>query len=168
MTEPVFVDANVFLYMHDPAEPSKQARAADWIGHLWQEWSGRTSVQVLSEMYAVLTRKFHIPAYNAWEDVSALFAWKPQVIDEGLMARAREIEQRYRISWWDSMVVAAAQIQECTILLTEDLQDGGVFGHVTVRNPFTTAVKEPAVAYVVARPTPLHRPRGRPRRAATL
>jgi hypothetical protein len=48
------------------------------------------------------------------------------------LGRARDIELRYKISWWDSMIVAAAQLQDCVLLLTEDLQDGSAFGAVTV------------------------------------
>jgi hypothetical protein len=80
---------------------------------------------------------------------------------------ARRVEQRYAISWWDSMIVAAAQVQECALLLTEDLQDSGVYGTVTVRSPFTLEVREAMASYVATpRVASPHRPRGRPRRQA--
>ena len=63
-----------------------------------------------------------------------------------LLWRAREVERRHPLSWWDSMVVAAAQIQDCSILASENLRDGAVFGAVTVRNPFTSVLEEPAAA----------------------
>ncbi|MNC94307.1 hypothetical protein D3C83_111260 [compost metagenome] len=65
------------------------------------------------------------------------------------------------------MVVAAAQLQGCALLLTEDLQDGAAFGAVTVRSPFTLDVREPVAAYA-AMPAmmPRHRPRGRPAKRA--
>jgi hypothetical protein len=85
-----------------------------------------------------------------------------------LLRRAREIERRYQISWWDSMVVAAAQLQHCVILLTEDLQDGMAFGTLAVRSPFSAVLEEPPAQYDAARAHPLHRPRGRPRRVAAL
>jgi len=168
MTGRVFVDANVFVYAHDRTDHAKQARAAEWIAYLWRESLGRTSMQVLSECYVTFTRKlaFRIPAEKAWEEMSALLAWRPQPIDEPLMRRAREIEQRYRLAWWDSMVVAAAQLQECATLLTEDLQDGMIFGPVAVRSPFTLQVGEPSGLYTLPVLRPQHRPRGRPRRAA--
>src|SRR5437868_4333631 len=128
MTALLFVDANVFLYAHDPSEPVKQARAGEWLSHLWRGNLGRTSTQVLSEYYVNATRKFRAPPEKAWDSVSALLAWNPQAIDAGLLSRAREIERRYKLSWWDSLVVAAAQLQDCRLLLTEDLQDGTTFG----------------------------------------
>ena len=165
MTGPCFVDANVLVYARDARDASKQARAVEWIAHLWQEHLGRTSVQVLSEYYAVATRKLNprVPSGEAWEDVEELFAWQPQAIDAALLRRAREIEQRWRLSWWDSMVVGAAQLQDCALLISEDFHDGAVYGGVTVRSPFTLAAEEPAASYTIA-PTvrSRHRPRGRP------
>jgi predicted nucleic acid-binding protein len=168
MTGPCFVDANVFVYVRDARDAAKQTRATEWIAHLWRERSGRTSMQVLSEYYAVATRKLapRVSADEAWEDVGELFAWGPQPVDEAVLRRAREIEQRWRLSWWDSMVVAAAQLQECTLLLSEDFQDGIVFGGVTVRSPFTLDVREPAAAYAAAPvAASRHRGRGRPRKS---
>ena len=167
MTAPVFVDTNVFLYARDAGEPRKQPRAAEWLAHLWRERLGRTSLQVLSEYYVNVTRKLDpgLPAAEAWDDVTALFAWQPHPVDASLMQRAREIERRYRLSWWDSLVVAAAQLQDCALLLTEDLQDGATFGSVTVRSPFALSANEPAARYdagPAARSR--HPPRGRPKR----
>lgn len=123
-------------------------------------------MQVLLEYYATLTRKLvpAVPADKAWDDVTELLAWRPHPVDAGLFKRGREVERRWRLSWWDSLIVAAAELQDCPVLLSEDLHDGMVFGSVTVRNPFTTVAEQPVAAYTVERAVPLHRPRGRPRR----
>lgn len=169
MTGPVFVDANVFLYARDGSEPWKRQRARAWLDHLWREELGRTSLQALSEFYVNLNRKEFsgLGPDEAWEAVARYLAWRPQAVNDEIFQRAREIERRFRLSWWDSMIVAAAQLQGCALLLTEDLQDGGVYGAVTARNPFTLEVSEPAASYEVGmRTASLHRPRGRPRRTA--
>ena len=166
MSVHVFVDTNVLLYAHDASEPAKQPHARMWLEHLWREMAGRTSMQVLSEYYYNVTRKLDpgLKPQEAWDDVATYFAWRPYPVDEPLLSRARDIELRFRLSWWDSMVVGAAQLQDCALLLTEDLQDGAAFGAVTVRSPFTLDVREPAATYEA---TPVsrsrHRPRGRPR-----
>lgn len=169
MTGPCFVDANVLVYARDPRDPDKQKRAADWIDLLWREQRGRTSAQVLSEFYAVVTRKLtpRVPRELAWRDVERYLGWRPCSTDEELLRRARSLEDRHRLSWWDSMIVAAAQLQNCQVLLTEDLHDGAAFGTLVVRSPFTLALEQPAARYEV-RPAlaSLHRPRGRPRRTA--
>jgi predicted nucleic acid-binding protein len=167
MPAPVFVDTNVLLYARDAGEPVKQPRAASWLEYLWREQLGRTSLQVLSEYYVNMTRKLvpGLPPEDAWDDVQALLTWRPHPIDEALMQRGHEIERRYELSWWDSLVVGAAQLQGCALLLTEDLQDGGAYGSVKVRSPFTLDLGEPATAYtVVAVVASRHPPRGRPKR----
>jgi predicted nucleic acid-binding protein len=168
MTATVFVDTNIFVYWRDARDRAKQKQATAWLERLWHDQLGRTSIQVLSEYYVTVTRKFEpgLPAAHAWDDVSALFAWRPQVIDEALMQRGHENQQRHRLSWWDGLVVGAAQLQGCALLLSEDFQDGSVYGGVTVRSPFTLAVNEPAPPCAVSRATESrHRPRGRPRKA---
>jgi predicted nucleic acid-binding protein len=168
MTARVFVDTNVLVYARDAGDPAKQRTAATWLEHLWRDRSGRTSVQVLSEYFVTVTRKLRpgLAIDDAWDDVASLFAWRPCSIDVALMKRAYEIESRHRLSWWDSLVVSAAERQDCGLLLTEDLQDGATYGSVTARSPFTLTLNEPTVAYstaalATARPHPR---RGRPKR----
>jgi predicted nucleic acid-binding protein len=171
MTDPVFADANFLLYVQDERDHGKQARASAWHDRLWREALGRTSMQVVSEYYVNLKRMAgsRMTPEDAWTQASRYLAWNPRVIDEDVLRAAHLIERRYKISWWDSMIVAAAQLQECPVLLTEDLQDGMVFGSVTVRSPFSLEVGEAAAAYTVpSRVASLHRPRGRPRRAAAV
>lgn len=167
MNAVVFVDTNVIIYAYHGAEPEKQPRAMKWIDSLWRERLGRTSMQVLSECYATFTHKIK-PALSsdaAWDIVETLFTWNPQPIDAATLGRAFEIQSRYRLSWWDSLVVAAAQLQSCTILLSEDLQEGANYGGVIIRNPFTLGIAEAAAEYSSI-PTATHRyrGRGRPRR----
>jgi hypothetical protein len=72
---------------------------------------------------------------------------------------------RHRLSWWDSLVVGAAQLQGCALLLTEDLQDGRLYDGMTVRSPFALAPGETIAAYTVAPvATRRHPARGRPKR----
>ncbi len=166
MTALVFVDTAVFVYALQRSEPLKQARAEQWLKNLWSAQTGRTGVQVLNECLVALTQapKVGLPADEAWDYVHALFAWNPQPVDTDVVSRARDLERRHRLNWWDSLIVAAAQAQHCVLLLTEDLPDRTVYGGVTVRNPFTLGVSEAAVEYAAA-PAPArpYRPRGRPK-----
>jgi len=168
MIAPVFVDTNVLVYARDLREKAKQPVAAQWIAHLWRDRTGRTSTQVLSEYYVTVTRKLKpgMPPAQAWEEVNAFLTWHPHPVDAALLQRAYQVEQRYRLSWWDSAVVGAAQLQDCALLLTEDLQDGAVFGSVTVRSPFTLAVEDPRAVYHILPTENAHRPRGRPVRTS--
>jgi predicted nucleic acid-binding protein len=166
MTPLMFVDSNVFLYADQIDEYSKRPIAQQWLERLWREQAGRTSIQVLNEYYWNATRKLNprLSLDDAWLRIQRLLTWNPQAIDSDVIRRAHEIERRYRLSWWDSLIVAAAQAQHCILLLTEDLQDRAVYGGVTVRNPFTLGVSEAAVEYTAAPAAARqHRPRGRPK-----
>ena len=167
MSARIFVDTNVFVYAKQASERTKQPLAAHWLERLWDEQTGRTSVQVLNEYYTTLTRKIKppLPPADAWDDVKSLIAWNPQAMDIELLHRGRDIEQRYPLSWWDSLIVGAAQLQSCVLLLTEDLQDHSVYGNVTVRNPFTIGVAEDLTSYAVEQVQVPYPRRGRPRRA---
>src|SRR5262249_27810643 len=126
MTAPCFVDASVFLYARDPRDPVKQTRAAEWIDWLWQQRAGRTSMQVLAEFHAAATRHLGLDPDLAWDEVKRYLAWTPLPTDEALLRGAREVERRYRLAWWDSMAVAAAQLQDCAILASDELPDGTI------------------------------------------
>lgn len=165
MTADVFVDTNVLVYARDASEPEKQPAAARWLEQLWIEQRGRTSIQVLNEYYVTVTRNLRpgMEPDEAWRDVDALLAWEPQVIDAVLLRRARDLERRHDLGWRDATVVAAAQLQSCTLLLSDDLQDGWSCDGVTVRNPFTAGIADEAARYATTpAPKSRHRRPGRP------
>lgn len=169
MTALVFVDTNVLVYARDRAQPEKQAQAQDWLATLWRSRTGRLSVQVLSEFYYAGTRRLDpkLPERTAWDEVRLYSQWRPRAIDAALLAAAHETCLAHRLNWWDSLIVAAARAEGCALLLTEDLHDGAVYGGVTVRNPFRTTLAEATARYAAReKPASLHKPRGRPRRAA--
>lgn len=169
MTAPVFVDANIFVYLRDSATEAKQRTAQEWVSRLWQQRTGRTSIQAINEFYVTVTRKLKpgLPPEEAWSDVRSLLTWDPRPTDGEVLLAAREIERRYRLSWWDCTIVAAAQLQGCKVLLTEDLQHGMAFDSLIVRNPFMTGVNEERANYTaVPAAVARHRPRGRPKKAA--
>lgn len=140
-----FVDTNVLVYTRDSTEPIKQSMCRGWMEHLWATRRGRVSIQVLNEYYVTVTRKLAParPAEDAQSDVSDLRSWRPVVLDGDLVTSAWAIERRHRLSFWDSLVVAAAKAARCDRLLTEDLQDGQDIDGVVVTNPFTNAPNEP-------------------------
>jgi predicted nucleic acid-binding protein len=170
MNELTFVDTNVLVYARDSRHAQKQRIAAEYLKALWLDRAGRTSVQVLSEFYVTVTRRLRpgLTPEDAWDETQMFMAWEPQAIDGEVLGSAREIERRYKISWWDAVVVAAAQMQGCAILLSEDLQHGTAFGALIVRNPFASDVHEADEQYPVRSTAlrPLHRSRGRPARQA--
>jgi predicted nucleic acid-binding protein len=138
MSDLVLVDTNVLLYEHDARHGGKQERARAWMAHLWRSRQGRISFQVLNEFYFNATQKLKpgLSRKAARDAVKALRAWAPFITDERTIETAWEIQDRYRLSLWDALVVASASLHECKHLLSEDLQHGQVLRGVTVVNPF--------------------------------
>jgi predicted nucleic acid-binding protein len=138
---PVFVDTNVLVHARDTADPSKHARASEWVADLWERADGRLSVQVLQEYYVTTTRKLRpgLAPEEARADILDLVAWSPVVADVQMIASAWAIEERFGLSFWDALIVAAAQVARCEVLLTEDLQHGMDLDGVRVTDPFLTA-----------------------------
>ena len=145
MTGPIFVDTNVLVYRHDSSEAAKQSRADDWHTLLWRRRLGRLSFQVLQELYATLTRARGpgLDRAGARDIVTNYLQWQPIQIDAGLLGRAWLLQERYGLSWWDALIVAAAQAAECPILLTEDLQHGQDLDGVRVVDPFASPEQSP-------------------------
>lgn len=125
------IETNVVVYRRHAEAGLKQARAAAVVERLWRKGDGRTSLQVLQEYYDVATRKLRLPPEEIRLSVRRLFAWNPVVPDLALFRRAWLLQDRYGLSFWDTLVVAAAQAADCTHLLTEDLLDG-----LLVMDPF--------------------------------
>ncbi|MEO6079181.1 MAG: PIN domain-containing protein [Steroidobacteraceae bacterium] len=169
MTVQCFVDANILVHYVDPSEPLKQELAAVLIKRLWVEQRARTSIQALNEFYTVVRCKLsHVVAPGkAWAHMEDLLQWEPQPVDAAVVREARAIELRYKLNWWDSLILAAAQQQHCTVLYSEDFQHGATLGGVKVVNPFIAQVQEEPAPYAAQLISP-HRPRGRPRKHATV
>ena len=138
MSDNIFVDTNILLYSRDASEPQKQAIAAAKLAELWETRGGRLSIQVLNEYFVSVTRKIKpgLSPEEAWDDIEALSAWNPLPIDMAILTRAFAVQRRYQLSWWDSMIVAAAEAAGCTRILSEDLSHDASYLGITVENPF--------------------------------
>jgi predicted nucleic acid-binding protein len=146
---PVFVGSDVLLAARDKDQPLKRARARAWLEMLSRHGLGRTSTLVLAEYYVRATnnRRLALSARDAWEDVKRYFPWNPLALDPELMTEARAAQQRHRLQWRDATLVAAARMQACVLLLTDELRDGATYGTLAVRSPFTLELEEPRARY---------------------
>ena len=138
MKDRVFVDTNILVYFRDASEPEKQNMAQGLLRRLWEEKRGRISTQVLSEYFVTVTRKLKpgLPASDAWQDVQAFLAWDPVPIDKAMMAKAYSAYTKYSLSWWDALVVVAAEQAGCRVIASEDLSAGQEYFGIRVINPF--------------------------------
>ena len=132
----VFVDTNVLLYALDEADRAKQEAARLWRAEMWKSQRGRTSFQVLEEFYAKVMKKWPNAQDQARAEIRDLLAWRPVKIDGAVIEQAWKIQDRYRFSFWDSLIVASAKAASCRYLLTQDLQDNQVVDGIRVVSPF--------------------------------
>lgn len=142
MTAKVFVDTNILVYSRDQSEADKQAIALNWLSVLWRERSGRISFQTLNEFYVTVTQRLKpgLTRDEAQADIRNLLLWNPIPVDGTVMENAWLIQARYGFSWWDSLILSAAQIQDCRFILSEDMQHEQQVGNVTILNPFLSDV----------------------------
>lgn len=140
MTEPIFVDTNVWVYAVDAADPVKRERALEVIAPVVRR-DLVVSTQVLTEFYAVVTRKLAMPLTldEAEAMVRQLSVLPAVAIDGSLVVSAIVGSREWQISIWDALIIRAAEVAGCRRVLSEDLADGTTYGSVVVENPFADA-----------------------------
>ena len=138
MSDRYFVDTNILMYAHDAAAGEKHRRARALVERLWETRSGVVSTQVLQELAVNLRRKAKKPlnAKATREVVSDYLAWQVVVNGGDSILEALDFEARYHVSFWDALVIQAANAAGAEILYSEDLSDERRYGGVTVSNPF--------------------------------
>jgi len=138
MTAKVFADTNILIYAHDAEAGAKRRRAVEVIRWLWDEGSGRLSTQVLQEFYVNVTRKIAHPVAPALarEIVRSYSSWVETPLTPATVVQAAEIAESYQLSFWDSLIVAAAEQDGAGIVLSEDLNHGQRIASVSIINPF--------------------------------
>lgn len=131
------VDANVLIYTRDFRDPAKQAAAQGWMLDLAAREAAIVNLQILNEICHVGLRKLrHLSAgeVQAWIEDLMVFGDAP--IDAGTVAGAWPIHLRYRLSWFDCLVLASAEALGCTHVLTEDMGAPRTIGDLMLVNPF--------------------------------
>jgi len=137
MSAKYFVDTNIFLYAFDRSAGPKHQKASRLVEALFESGEGVISTQVLQEFCLNVRRKSLRPpsAPELRRVITSLLTWQV-VVNAGISAlRAWEIEERYQVSFWDGLILHAAEVAGAEVLYTEDLADGQVYGSVRVVNP---------------------------------
>jgi predicted nucleic acid-binding protein len=138
MIDKVFVDSNILVCAHDADAGPKQQRAAICLRDLWEARTGRLSTQVLQEFYVTVTQKIKTPISQALarEVVRSYAPWVHSLLTPATVVRASEISEAWRLSFWNGMILAAAEESQAARLLSEDLSHGAVVAGIEVVNPF--------------------------------
>ena len=137
-----FVDTNILVYAHDRGAGAKYEIAKELVEHLWRERTGVISTQVLQEFYVSVRRKALNPLQprQAKQLLTDYLCWEVVVNDGEALLGAIDLETRYTISFWDALIVHAANLARAATLYSEDLNHGQLYGNVRVANPFFEAI----------------------------
>ena len=133
-----FFDTNILVYMYDDRDPQKQDRAFNTVTEAVDNNTGVVSAQVLGEFFNTVTRR--IPnsiSVGEAQDAISMFAQMTVVaLDLELVRRAVETCGLYQVSYWDALIIAAAERAGCGRIISEDLNAGQSYHGVVVVNPF--------------------------------
>jgi predicted nucleic acid-binding protein len=135
----VFFDTNVLVYVHDRRFPYKRDLARRiYARHLYEK-TIVISTQVLQEFYAILTGKIRqVPAGQAKALTAQLADLSVVAIQPLHVIAAIDLHTRYKLSFWDGLILVAAKAADASLVLSEDLGHGQVYDGVRVENPFVT------------------------------
>lgn len=134
-----FLDTNIFVYTFDLQDPQKAKRAENLIAEALRTGVGMISYQVAQEFVAVARKPFQIPM--SFQQIERYWhtTLRPLLAihsSPGLFIRALDLARRDQLSWYDSLIVAAAIQGDCEVLYSEDMQHSRRFGDLVIQNPF--------------------------------
>ncbi len=137
MAEKYFVDTNILIYAHDRSAGLKHERARQLIERLWTSGQGVLSTQVLQELCVNLRRKVAnpVPVDEIRGLIRDYLSWEIVVNTPEAVIQALEIEVRYKTSFWDALILQAAEQSGAAVLYSEDLAAKQAYGPVRVVNP---------------------------------
>jgi predicted nucleic acid-binding protein len=133
MPDKYFVDTNILIYAHDRSTGIKHERASRLIEHWWMTGEGVLSTQVIQELCVNLRRPLRLEEVRRL--IQDYLSWEIVVNTPDAVVHALDIEARYRISFWDALILQAAEQSAASVLYSEELATGQSYGSIQVVNP---------------------------------
>jgi predicted nucleic acid-binding protein len=139
MSGKCFVDTNVLVYAHDAEAGAKHQRAKEILEDLWDSGNGVISTQVLQELCLNVRRKYRRPfsIEEAQTLIQSYMSWEIVINDANSILEALTFERLYKVSFWDALILQAAESASVDTLLSEDLAAGQSYASFRVENPFS-------------------------------
>jgi predicted nucleic acid-binding protein len=131
----VFIDTNILVYSLDQTDPEKRHRCRELIKGLSAENLGVLSTQVLQEFYVASTSKLGADPLIVKDILRSLERFETVIITSLLIKEAIDCAITNRLSFWDALIVVAAESAKCKLLWTEDLNHGQIIRSVRIENP---------------------------------
>lgn len=137
---PSFIDTNILVYAHDISTGKKHELACDLIDGLQLNKACYISIQVMQEFHVTVTQKIKWPmtidqSLAILLDLSNWTIHSPGIDD---VFSAIALQQRYKLSYWDAMIIQSARACGCKVIYSEDLNPGQEIEEIKVVNPFLT------------------------------
>jgi predicted nucleic acid-binding protein len=128
----------VLVYAYDVDAGQKHDAARALIADLWRTRRGVISTQMMQEFYVTVCRKLstRLDRLTARAVIETYRAWPVHALDVSDVLAASELEERYQLSFWDALIIAAAQRMNADRVVTEDFQDGRRLEGILIENPF--------------------------------
>jgi predicted nucleic acid-binding protein len=142
MSDKCFVDTNILVYAHDRSTGIKHTRAQLLVELLWNSGNGVLSTQVLQELCINLRRKAGnpLPMDEVRQLIREYSSWEVVTNTPESVLKALDVEVRYKVSFWDALILHAAEYAGASILYSEDLAAGQRYGAIQVVNPLVDPV----------------------------
>lgn len=132
----VFLDTNILVYSLDQSDPAKKEKCRELMRGLVAENNAVISTQVMQEFYVAATSKLGADPLLIKDILRSLERIETIVVTPALIKDAVDCSILHRLSFWDALIVTCAESAQCTVLLTEDLNDGQIIRSVRIENPF--------------------------------
>ena len=138
MKERSFLDSNILVYTDDSNDLDKQKRALALIKSGGESRNAILSTQVLQEYFSASTRKLKTPVETVQRKIE-LLSKRLEIysISTEDISAAIDLHRLHSFSFWDSLIIRMAQKSNCSILYSEDMQNGRQIGCVKIINPFS-------------------------------
>ena len=138
MSDSVFLDTNILVYAYDNSEPEKRDISQEILENGLRNENIILSTQVFGECFNVVTRNIQHPfSIMEAEEILRTFKTVP-VVDITLPAvwRAIDIHKSYQTSYWDSLIIATAELAGCKTIYSEEFNHSQKYNNIRVINPF--------------------------------
>lgn len=129
-----FVDSNILVYLIDNKSKEKTKKAHEFLSPDFF-----ISTQVIAENVNVCLKRLKLSKETAFDFAKLIMGrFRVLQISEQNLLKSFEVSIKYQLSSWDSIIIATALLHNCSIVYSEDMQDGLIIeGTLTIKNPFT-------------------------------
>lgn len=138
MNDKYFIDTNIWVYANDHSDSLKQQRAKEIIIQGLYDDNIVISTQVISEFFVTVTKKISkkLSIEKAKKEILLLKNIEIAEIDYQSILQAIEMMHRHQLSYWDSLIIVAAQNSRCSVIYSEDMNPGKIMDGLRIQNPF--------------------------------